>query len=68
MAGAGLTKVEGERRVGAASAESADRLGAADARWAADQGGDVSAGLGDVMLEGARAITVDDWGGGRSRG
>ncbi len=39
MAGAGLTKVEGERRVGAASAELADRLGAAD------QGGDVSAGL-----------------------
>ena len=39
MAGAGLTKVEGERRVGAASAESADRMGAAD------QGGGVNAGL-----------------------
>ena len=45
MAGAELTKVEGERRVGAASAESADRLGAGDARWVADQGGDVNAGL-----------------------
>lgn len=45
MAGAGLTKAEGERRVGAASAELADRLGAADARWAADQGGGVNAGL-----------------------
>lgn len=45
MAGAELTKAEGERRVGAASAESADRMGAEDARGGADQGGDVSAGV-----------------------
>lgn len=65
----GQTEAHGRRRVdegrgrgtsGAASAELADRLGTADARG-------LRIRAGDVMLEGARAVAVDDWGGGRSR-
>ena len=54
MAGAELTKAEGERRVGAASAELADRLGGCGSGWRCE------CRAGDVMLEGARAIAVDD--------
>lgn len=67
MAGAGLTKVEGERRVGAVSAESADRMGA-EMRAGYGSGWRCECRGGDVMLEGARVVALDDWGGGRSRG
>ena len=73
----GQTEAHGRRRVdegrgrgtsGAASAELADRLGTADARGVADQGWRCECRAGDVMLEGTRAVAVDDWCGGQSRG
>ena len=61
MAGAGLTKVEGEGRVGLRARS-----------WRTDWGLRMRVGLriraGDVMLEGTRAVAVDDWCGGQSRG
>lgn len=65
-------KATGRRRVDEGrrqrtSAELADRLGAAGARGVADQGWRCECRAGDAMLEGACAVAVDDWGGGRSR-